>query len=641
VGEPDDVGVARRVTAGDRDASRIGGVLPMTRLVRKLVGLRLGVFGKGTLVVSVLLVALCGVAWVSVHATRDATRGADVIDQEFAKRVSTDRVLLLVTENSGLVAERLSAHDSRQIRKLERELVDTDARLSTAIGSAVDGGNGVERAGAGLVARIRAAYPAYLAVRARLLHRVGSGVPRSLAIDDGQLDRVTAPLTSALAAYADVHLREGNRALAELQRAGRGPGQLLAALLALALVGLIASAAFARSVVLRLRAAADFSGRVTAGDLSTRLDAHGDDELGTLASSLNTLVQQLTSSASQRRTAQDEERAYRASQDVFSEILQVTESEQEAHDTLKLHVERGVPGSELVVLNRNNSKDRLEATTRVHDGSRLLEPLQTAKPRSCLAVRLARPFHADGTDPFLMKCEVCGLTTNESTCLPLLVGGEVIGSVLVDHIEPLGDRDGRLVRESVAAAAPILANLRNLALAEARAATDALTGLPNRRAIQDTLKRMLAHSGRTMSPLTALLIDLDHFKQINDTYGHDQGDAALAAVGDVLSSHVRASDFVGRNGGEEFIALLPDTNAAGALVLTERLRAAVAAIELPGVNRAITASFGVATYPDHAGDSEALLRLADRALYAAKGNGRNRVEVAETPTATDADLTPQ
>lgn len=91
---------------------------------------------------------------------------------------------------------------------------------------------------------------------------------------------------------------------------------------------------------------------------------------------------------------------------------------------------------------------------------------------------------------------------------------------------------------------PILANLRNLALAEARAATDVLTGLPNRRAIMDTLKRMLAQSARTASPMAPVLIDLDHFKQIKDTFGHGEGDAVLAAVGDTLSDTVRTSDFV-------------------------------------------------------------------------------------------------
>ena len=96
----------------------------------------------------------------------------------------------------------------------------------------------------------------------------------------------------------------------------------------------------------------------------------------------------------------------------------------------------------------------------------------------------------------------------------------MIGSVLVDHDGPLRGSGERRVHDSVAQAAPVLANLRNLALAEARALTDALTGLPNRRAIQDTLKRMLAQSARTASPLAVVLIDVDHFKQINDTFGH-------------------------------------------------------------------------------------------------------------------------
>jgi diguanylate cyclase (GGDEF)-like protein len=286
------------------------------------------------------------------------------------------------------------------------------------------------------------------------------------------------------------------------------------------------------------------------------------------------------------------------------------------------------------VLNRNNSQDRLEATTDLRDESRLSEPLQTAKPRSCLAVRLARPFQSDDA---LVTCEICGTTPEQSTCLPLLVSGEVIGSVLVDHNGPLSDRDERRVHESVAYAAPILANLRNLALAEARAATDALTGLPNRRAVQDTLKRMIAHSARTESPLAAVLIDLDHFKQVNDVYGHEEGDAVLAGVGDILTSMVRSSDFVGRTGGEEFIALFPDSDAHSALVVVEKLRAAIEAMTLPRVDRTITASFGIAIHPDVAGDSETLLRLADRALYAAKSGGRNRIELAEAGSPTSED----
>jgi GGDEF domain-containing protein len=119
------------------------------------------------------------------------------------------------------------------------------------------------------------------------------------------------------------------------------------------------------------------------------------------------------------------------------------------------------------------------------------------------------------------------------------------------------------VRDSVVQAAPILATQRNLALAQLRAASDALTGLPNRRAADETLNRMVAHAGRAVSPLAGVLLDLDHFKQVNDLHGHELGDKALAAVGQILISTLRTSDFAARYGGEEFLVLLPDTPCGG------------------------------------------------------------------------------
>ncbi len=182
--------------------------------------------------------------------------------------------------------------------------------------------------------------------------------------------------------------------------------------------------------------------------------------------------------------------------------------------------------------------------------------------------------------------------------------------------------------DTVAQASPVLANLRSLAMAEQRAATDVLTGLANRRACQDSLKRMVAHAGRSLTPLSAVLLDLDHFKQINDVFGHGAGDDVLAAVGGVFTDAVRTSDFAGRYGGEEFVMLLPDTDSAGALLAAEKVRAAIEATTVERVDRAITASLGVAAFPQDALDGESLIRMADRALYAAKGAGRNRVELA-------------
>jgi diguanylate cyclase (GGDEF)-like protein len=134
---------------------------------------------------------------------------------------------------------------------------------------------------------------------------------------------------------------------------------------------------------------------------------------------------------------------------------------------------------------------------------------------------------------------------------------------------------------------------------------------------------------------TLYLLDVDHFKQINDAHGHDRGDEVLAAIGVTLRTIARESDFVGRYGGEEFLLLLPFTDHDGALRLGEATRRAIETIKIPGLDQVVTASVGVAVLPDHAGDSLTLFRSADRALYAAKRNGRNRVESAADHAAAD------
>lgn len=339
-----------------------------------------------------------------------------------------------------------------------------------------------------------------------------------------------------------------------------------------------------------------------------------------------------------RRYARRERRRIR-SQRELRELLQVSESETESRLLLVRHIERTVSGSAAAVFNRNNSDDRLEPVM----GDRYQETplrgleLELLKPRSCMAVRLSRPYERGSGEDLLMQCEVCGKIDADLACEPLLVGGQVIGSVLVARDKALGVRERDRVRDSVVQAAPILANQRNLALAELRAASDALTGLPNRRAADETLKRMTAHAGRSLSPLSAVLLDLDHFKQVNDVYGHEQGDKALAAVAQILGSILRTSDFAARYGGEEFLILLPDTDRATAAGVAEKLRAAIAGAELSNIG-SLTASFGVAALPDDAGESEQLIRKADRALYTAKAAGRNRVATTTDSVGRSDDL---
>ena len=162
------------------------------------------------------------------------------------------------------------------------------------------------------------------------------------------------------------------------------------------------------------------------------------------------------------------------------------------------------------------------------------------------------------------------------------------------------------------------AEIRRLAL------TDDLTGLSNRRRFLELLRSELDARRET----SVLLIDLDHFKSVNDTYGHSTGDAALKALARAANAAVRPSDTVCRFGGEEFAALLPHTGARDAAIIAERLRASISAMQIESVEGLrLTVSIGVACAPV-GGDPDALLALSDQALYAAKNAGRNRVQIA-------------
>jgi diguanylate cyclase (GGDEF)-like protein len=162
--------------------------------------------------------------------------------------------------------------------------------------------------------------------------------------------------------------------------------------------------------------------------------------------------------------------------------------------------------------------------------------------------------------------------------------------------------------------------------------TDPLTGITNRREFFEALEREIGRAERRRAPLAVAILDLDHFKAINDGHGHLAGDAVLVAAAGRLAGELRREDVLARWGGEEFVLLLPDTDADGARVVAERCRARLHAepVDFEGTAIEVTASFGVAARlaGAAAASGEALVRAADEALYRAKREGRNRVEVA-------------
>ena len=159
--------------------------------------------------------------------------------------------------------------------------------------------------------------------------------------------------------------------------------------------------------------------------------------------------------------------------------------------------------------------------------------------------------------------------------------------------------------------------------------TDSLTGLFNRRYLMQTLQSELDRTRRHNHPMSLLMIDIDHFKQVNDRYGHQKGDEVLAQVAHCLKEGLRGYDLVARYGGEEFCMVLPETEQEGGLAMAERLRRSIKGLtfEAAGKTFSVSASFGLACYPASSkGGIDDLMRLADEALYQAKSAGRDRVE---------------
>jgi diguanylate cyclase (GGDEF)-like protein len=195
------------------------------------------------------------------------------------------------------------------------------------------------------------------------------------------------------------------------------------------------------------------------------------------------------------------------------------------------------------------------------------------------------------------------------------------------------------LREQVATIEAQLATIEQLrAELQEQAIRDSLTGLFNRRYLDEMLARELARADREGYPVSVALLDADHFKDLNDTYGHATGDRMLAAIGELLGLGVRGGDVACRYGGEEFLMILPNATQADAVARAEEWRIRCAALRVdghdtpgggtPGDGVGVTVSIGVATAPADGADPATVLSSADRALYAAKRGGRDRVVAA-------------
>ena len=209
---------------------------------------------------------------------------------------------------------------------------------------------------------------------------------------------------------------------------------------------------------------------------------------------------------------------------------------------------------------------------------------------------------------------------------PMTAEGQAVGVLVVEYPGTVGKIERRVVNmvsQFAAYGALSLQNARLLQQVQRQAETDALTGLANRRTFEAALVREMSRAARNGEQLTLAMFDIDHFKSLNDTYGHQAGDEVLKQVADALVEASRDFDTPSRYGGEEFAVILPSCSTRESLSVAERLRKSLSEIE--GLPAEVTASAGVATFPTHAADMDSLIKAADEALYESKRAGRDRV----------------
>ncbi|RWP06542.1 diguanylate cyclase [Mesorhizobium sp.] len=257
-------------------------------------------------------------------------------------------------------------------------------------------------------------------------------------------------------------------------------------------------------------------------------------------------------------------------------------------------------------------------------------------PEDCWALRRGQE-HVAGPGMLTPRC--AHITENGKkgyVCMPLAAQGETLGilhlcePIAAEKPQWLAERQ-QILRGVVDTLALALANLRLRETLRQQSIRDPNTSLFNRRYLEETSSRELRRMERSGQPLVIIMLDVDHFKQFNDTFGHEAGDLVLKQVAATLIEHARDSDVVSRYGGEEFALVMPGSSVQEGAERAEALRQAIRKLHLTHRGRTlgtVTASFGVAAYPEHGVGWAELTNAADHALYEAKGNGRDRVAIA-------------
>jgi len=530
------------------------------------------------------------------------------------------------------------AHADMQMSSLQEALANDDARSSQVAA----------------LARLVQAKSA--ALRARIAERRQAAEARPLGDRGEQGEKLTNEIRDAVNELAATqqalvasHAATANDAVETTKLILLASGPVL--LVALALCAVMAFG-FIKYPLERIIAGGK---AIVGGDFLQRIPIISRDEFGTLAELFNNAAVRLRAeqTMNQRASAElrevNDELVARSAEleargriiDVLGKMahrLQSCDSEEEFADVVRRFASQVLPQVPGVLYLLNNSRNVLRAAAEWNSPSHHKPDF---RPPDCWALRRGHDHVVSGVDVEVVCHHVTETAELSYRCFPMLAQGETLGLLYVEEPPPTDPEHLAKARAAIADHWRIEIMVENIALAlgnhrlrealRIQSIRDPLTGLFNRRYLEETLEIEFARASRAKTPLSIMMIDVDHFKQFNDSFGHDAGDAVLKAVAQSLNNGMRRGDITCRYGGEEFTIFAPGAALQDGERRADILRQAVAAMSLAHNGRplgTITCSFGVAAFPIHGATPAEVLQAADEALYRAKKAGRNRVEAA-------------
>ncbi len=566
-----------------------------------------------------LLVLLCAIAllfysyWMALHANRGTRRSLESIAQseELLRHVGEMymgvRGFIFTQQASALTLYEQAASvipgDVANLRELEAASPAQTAEVNSI---------------ADALSRFQADFAN------RTISRINRGVPLDVPLTLSEGERRMATVRQLIERLLQEDRAENLNAMREEEQQMR---RMLAVALGVALLVALIVLYVTREVTGLLeqpvRQMIEASERVSRGDFRISLPAPTDNEFGILSQSFSHMTSALR-----------QEREEMASLNRFSEAVTQCTSEGEIYDHALFSIRERFHPRQVIIFKLNSQENLLEAVATL---APLPEELRDwpviAEPHNCKAVRTGRHFRVNDVSvepPCPSKFVIPG--EGSYYCGPLIAGGVIIGAVRVEGLKDYWTTERESLLESyLSGAASALSNLRLLETTKQQANVDELTGLYNRRFLEEYARKLLAMARRKSQPLGFIMMDLDHFKEFNDVYGHEVGDRLLRQFAKTATQAMREANLAARYGGEEFVAILPETDTQGCLRLGERIRLAVERMVVPsGTEKPLpqlTVSLGIAVYPEHGHTLEELLQASDKALYESKRAGRNRTTI--------------